>query len=170
MALSQLDRPDHPDADAAVKPHRNVTRGGVAFAAMARDGERMERVMYRLAIVAATFLAFTAPLSAQSVEYKTVADALAGLKAKKGVKFSTRDGWTFADETDGAQWSFTPPNHYANPSVGRRELHRKGDGFFVVTRILCEAPKPACDRLHKDYELLNQRMNEAIQRNVQKKK
>jgi hypothetical protein len=127
--------------------------------------------MCRLAIVAATFLiGFTAPLSAQSVEYKTVADALAGLKAKQGVRFSTRDGWTFADETDGAQWSFTPPNHYANPSVGRRELHQKGDRFFVVTRILCEAPKPACDRLHKDYELLNQRMNEAIQRNVQKKK
>jgi hypothetical protein len=148
-----------------------VTAGGVAFAATARDAERRERVMDRFAIVVASFLlAFTAPLSAQSVEYKTVAAALAGLKAKQGVKFSTGDGWTFADEADGAQWSFTPPNHYAHPSVGRRELHQKGDRFLVVTRVLCEAPKPACDRLHKDYELLNQRMNEAIERNVKKKK
>jgi hypothetical protein len=137
--------------------------------------------MHRLVFVAAAGLAASAgPLQAQSpaakptptpgIPYHTVAEALSALKAKSGVKFSTGDGWTFADDTDGAQWSFTPSNHYANPSVGRRELHQQGSRFFVVTRILCEAQKPACDKLNKDYELLNQRMNEAIQRDLQKKK
>ncbi len=133
--------------------------------------------MQRLVILAAIAGAFVpaGPVAAQpsgptpGIPYQTVSAALAALKAKQGVKFSTSDGWTFADDTDGAQWSFTPPNHYANPSVGRRELHQQGSRFFVVTRILCEAPKAACDRLHKDYELLNKRMNEAIQRNLQKK-
>jgi hypothetical protein len=137
--------------------------------------------MRRLMIVAAAgLIASAGPLLAQApaanpaptpgIPYSTVAAALSALKAKPGVKFSTGDGWTFADDTDGAQWSFTPPNHYANPSVGRRELHQQGGRFFVVTRILCEASKTACDRLNKDYELLNQRMNEAIQRDQQKKK
>jgi len=110
------------------------------------------------------------PATTSDIPYQSVSEALNSLKAKPGVKFSTGDGWTLAEDTDGAQWSFTPPGHYANPSVGRRELRQQGGRFFVVTRILCEAPKQACDRLHKDYELLNQRMNEAIERNMQKKK
>ncbi|MGD9924741.1 MAG: hypothetical protein AB7V13_25325, partial [Pseudorhodoplanes sp.] len=108
--------------------------------------------MHRLAIALSGMLVWTgavwtgtglAQTAAPSpgIPYDTVAAALAALKAKPGVKFSTGDGWTFADDTDVAQWTFTPPNHYANPSVGRRELHQQGGRIFVVTRILCEAQK-----------------------------
>ena len=58
--------------------------------------------------------------------------------------------------TDGAS------NHDAHPSVGRRQLLQHQGSFFVKTEILCQARKAACDRLHGDYQLLDQRMTEAI--------
>jgi hypothetical protein len=134
--------------------------------------------MRRRSIVLAMLLAWSGPVLAQSagpapgdgIPYPTVAAALNALKAKPGVKFSSSDGWTVADDTDGAIWSFTPASHYANPSVGRRTLRERDGRFFVETRILCQAQKPACDRLRNDYALLDQRMNEAVQRDLQKKK
>lgn len=104
------------------------------------------------------------------IEYKSVAAALAALKAKPGVQFTSNDGWTIANDTDGAIWSFTPAGHYANPSVGRRTLRENQGRFFVETQILCQAQKAACDRLRDDYALLDKRMNEAIQRDQQKQK
>ena len=70
----------------------------------------------------------------------------------------------------GINWSFTPENHYAHPSVGRREIKERDGRFFVETHILCQAQRPNCDRLRDDYALLDKRMNEAIQRDLQKKK
>ena len=107
------------------------------------------------------------PLHAQSsaagsIPFPTAAAALTALKAKPGVKFADNDGWTVANDTDGTIWSFTPASHYANPSVGRRSLHQQQGRFFVRTEILCQAQKPACDKLKADYDLLDKRMMEAI--------
>ena len=119
--------------------------------------------MHQLMIIAVAGLLTTAgPLSAQSIEYPSVAAAMSALKAKPGVKFSDNDGWTVANDTDGAIWSFTPANHFANPAVGRRSLHQQDGRFFVRTEILCQAQKAACDRLKADYDLLDKRMMEAI--------
>jgi hypothetical protein len=103
-----------------------------------------------------------APPPAGTIPYPTVSAALAALKAKPGVQFTTNDGWTVANDTDGAIWSFTPAGHYANPAVGRRTLHQQQGGFFVRTEILCQAQKAACDRLKADYDLLDKRMMDAI--------
>lgn len=126
--------------------------------------------MHRLMIVAAAGLfASGGSLAAQSIEYPSVAAALTALKAKPGVELSGQDGWTFIKDGN-VNWSFTPANHYAHPAVGRRELKEQQGSFFVETRILCQAQKTACDRLRDDYALLDKRMNEAIQRDLQKKK
>ncbi len=118
----------------------------------------------RLLAIAAALFATTGMSFAQqsSIPYQTVAAAMSGLKAKPGVKFSSNDGWTIAEETGGVLWSFTPANHFANPAVGRRSLHQQDGRFFVRTEILCQAQKAACDRLKADYDLLDKRMMEAI--------
>ena len=130
--------------------------------------------MHRLALVVIAACALASgPVFAQpklGIPFPTVAAALGALKAKPGVKFESNDGWTIANDTDGAMWSFTPENHYANPSVGRRALRQQDGRFFVETQILCQASKAACDRLRDDYALLDRRMNEAIQRDLQKKR
>jgi hypothetical protein len=133
--------------------------------------------MHRRVIVLAMLIPWSGSVFAQSagsapgagISYPTVAAALSALKAKPGVKFASNDGWTIADDTDGAIWSFTPASHYANPSVGRRTLRERDGRFFVETQILCQAQKPACDRLRNDYALLDKRMNEAVQRDQQRK-
>jgi hypothetical protein len=120
------------------------------------------------ALLCATLLASATVASAQTdsarqgIAYASVADALAALRAKAGVTFAKNADWTIANDTDRSIWSFTPEGHYAHPSVGRRTLVAHQGGYFVKTEILCQAEKPACDKLYADYQLLDRRMNEAI--------
>jgi hypothetical protein len=118
----------------------------------------------RLVPIAAALLATTGIALAQqgAIPFQTVAAAMSALKAKPGVKFSNNGGWTIAEDTGGVLWSFTPANHFANPAVGRRTLLEHNGRYFVRTEILCEAQKAACDRLKDDYDLLDKRMMEAI--------
>ena len=108
----------------------------------------------------------TGPALAQpatgGIEFPSVAAARTALLAKPGIKQSSNDGWLIIEDTDGAMWSFTPSNHYANPAVGRRTLLQRQGEFFVQTQMLCQAQKPQCDRLKADYELLDKRMSEAL--------
>lgn len=128
----------------------------------------MRRVLQ--AFVCAAVLASGATAHAQSgtdgaqggIIYASVAEAHAALRAKAGVTFSKNGDWTVANDTDRSIWSFTPSNHYAHPSVGRRQLLQHQGTFFVKTEILCQAQKAACDRLHGDYQQLDRRMTEAI--------
>jgi hypothetical protein len=98
----------------------------------------------------------------RGVPYASAAEALAGLRAKAGVTFSKNGDWTIAKDTDGVMWSFTPENHYAYPSVGRRRLVEHEGRFYVQTDIRCQAEKPACDRLRADYQLLDKRMMDSL--------
>lgn len=126
--------------------------------------------MYRLisSAIACSIFLLAAPAVAQApgsaIEFQTVAAARTALLAKPGIKQSSNDGWLVIEDTDGSLWSFTPANHYANPSVGRRTLLQRGGEFSVQTLILCQAQKPQCDRLKADYELLDKRMTEALRK------
>jgi hypothetical protein len=104
----------------------------------------------------------TAASTDRAIPYSSPAAALADLRAKNGVAFSKNADWLIAKDTDGANWSFTPSNHPAHPSVGRRKLVEHNGGFYVETQIMCHAEKPACDKLRDDYVQLDRRMNEAI--------
>lgn len=122
--------------------------------------------MLRLWLAAVALAVPIFGISAQTpkIEYQTVAAARTALTAKPGVKQSSNDGWLVIEDTDGAQWSFTPQSHFANPSVGRRSLLQRDGEFSVQTQILCQAQKPQCDRLKADYETLDKRMTEALRR------
>ena len=97
-----------------------------------------------------------------AIQYVSPAAALADLRAKNGVIFSKNADWLIAKDTDGANWSFTPANHPAHPSIGRRRIVEDNGRFYVQTSLMCHAAKPACDKLHQDYVELDRRMNEAI--------
>jgi hypothetical protein len=103
-----------------------------------------------------------APAPGAAIEFPSVAAARTALQAKPGVKQSSNDGWLILEDTDNSLWSFTPADHYANPSVGRRTLRQNQGQFFVETQILCQAQKPQCDRLRDDYARLDQRMTDAL--------
>jgi hypothetical protein len=105
----------------------------------------------------------TTPARETSIGYGSVAEAYDALRAKSGVTFGENAAWTVATDTDGSLWSFTPSNHPAHPSVGRRRLIQVPEGGYKVeTQILCQAQKAACDNLYADYQLLDRRMIEAV--------
>jgi hypothetical protein len=106
------------------------------------------------------------------VGYKTVGEALKALKAKPSAKVSLTkpDAWTIVTETDTmAQWSFTPPNHYAYPAVVKRVIKQNANGdVYVEMSALCEAKKEPCDKLIEEFKELNERMRESIQKRLQR--
>jgi hypothetical protein len=99
-----------------------------------------------------------------SFEYSSVAEALADLKTRNDVSIEVSQGWTIVTEADGlTTWSFTPPNHPANPAVAKRVLYKDQDGWHIKMDVLCEAEKAACDQFVKDFEALNEQMRQAIE-------
>lgn len=102
--------------------------------------------------------------------YRTVAEALAGLKARPGaiVQVTQPDGWTVITlpEPEYELWSFTPPGHYAYPAAVRRAIKQADGRVYVEMSALCEADKAPCDRLVREFQQLNQKMREDIQRST----
>ena len=98
------------------------------------------------------------------IPYASVAEAMATLRVKDRVHFwKASSGWTMAkDPNEGTIWSFTPDNHYAHPSAGRRRLVEQDGRQYIQSEIKCDAEKAACDRLEVDYPLLDSSMNPRV--------
>jgi hypothetical protein len=115
---------------------------------------------------AATAGAPTTSNSPAGVGFKSVADALAALKARPGAKISVTqpDAWTIISEQQGSVvWSFTSASHPAHPAVVRRSLVVGEDGVArIEMAVLCQAEKAPCDRLTKDFRDINERSMRAL--------
>jgi hypothetical protein len=78
-----------------------------------------------------------------------------------------RDGSYVAlrDAPNMITWTFTVPGHAAHPSVVCRRIVRDADGRLSLdTEITCDAPEPACLRLKRDFDAMNARMIEEMNR------
>lgn len=113
-----------------------------------------------------------APKGAQVIGYASVADALAALKAKPGadVTVTEPDGWTVVSEPAPVYsiWSFTPKGHYAHPAVIKRSLKEENGQVRVAMTARCEADKPSCDRLMREFQQLNEKMRQDVQGRMQR--
>jgi hypothetical protein len=84
-----------------------------------------------------------------AIEYSSVAEALAALKAKPGVQFSTDNGMTVAKDLDAphpAVWIFYPASHPAYPTVIKRSVVNHANGAYMDTSVKCEASQEVCDK------------------------
>jgi hypothetical protein len=109
----------------------------------------------------------TSPRAPSSADfgYPTVAAALEGLRARKDVAVTNEGGWTVvSDNGTRTIWSFTPSGHAAHPAVVKRQITQKNGDIFVEMQGLCEATKSACDKLMAEFEVLNARIRESLQR------
>jgi hypothetical protein len=98
-----------------------------------------------------------------TIGYPSVAAALAALKARPDVTFSTQGGWTIATEASSATlWSFPPAGHPAYPSAVKRQIENRSDGAYVNMSVQCEASKSACDDLVRSFQQLNKQMAEYL--------
>jgi hypothetical protein len=98
------------------------------------------------------------------IPYASVAEALAALRVKDRVHFwRASSGWIMAkDINEQTIWSFTPDDHYAHPSVGRRRFVERDGRLYQQNEIRCDAEKAACDRLQVDYPMLDSSMNPRV--------
>ncbi len=65
---------------------------------------------------------------------------------------------------DGTLWSFTLPAHPAHPAaVCRRVTERRGI-IDIPTAIVCRGPEGACTTLKSDFDALNARMIQELQK------
>jgi hypothetical protein len=107
-----------------------------------------------------------APPAPPPLGYRTVAEALAGLKARdgNGTVVTTADEWvTINEPLASAQWSFPPSTHAAYPALIRRTALRGGDGkISIATSTLCEGPAEACKALLLEFEAMNDRITQAL--------
>jgi hypothetical protein len=132
---------------------------------------RFMTLVHRLAIAYAIAAASAWAASAQPAQqpaspgigYKTVAEALAALRAKSGVKVLDQAGWTVIDDrADSSIWSFPPAGHPAHPAAIRRIVFQQGKDIFIRMSVLCQAAKPACDRLVAEFEAMNKATRERL--------
>jgi hypothetical protein len=100
-----------------------------------------------------------------SIGYASVADALTTLRSRGDVDVSEQNGWTIISEpAKQSLWSFTPPNHPAHPAAVRRTVVQQGSTIGVQMSVLCQAERAACDKLVAEFQTLNERMRQDIQR------
>lgn len=102
-----------------------------------------------------------APLMEQtiSIEYSSVAEAFVDLETREDVAVVVREGWTLIIEADGyTTWTFTPPDHAANPTVAKRTLYQDQNGWHIAMKVQCEAEQAACDDFIRQFTVINNEM------------
>jgi hypothetical protein len=125
----------------------------------------MRRLM--LILVAMTFPVIVQAQEGNGIGYPTVAAALEALKARGNVNISDQGGWTIVDDKSANTiWSFTPPNHPANPAVVKRAIVSSDGGVGIKMTALCQASKTECDKLIEEFKELNARMSQSMRGNV----
>lgn len=89
-----------------------------------------------------------------SIGYPSVATALADLRARSEIEFSTQNGWTIAvDEHTRTIWSFSPSTYPAYPAVVKRHVKpNETGGSTIEMSVLCEAEKEPCDELVRTFD------------------
>ena len=105
--------------------------------------------------LAAILLLACGPLLAQTpisgIGYGSVGAARQALTKRLALRTAEQAGWTImTDEQANAftTWTFAPRAHTAYPSLVRRDIIFKNGNPTLVTRVLCEARRGACDTLY----------------------
>lgn len=98
-----------------------------------------------------------------NIEYRSVADALAGLRSKPGTEMSVQGNWTIAYESAAhVIWSFAPKDHPAYPAVVKRAVVERDGKTMIDMGVICQASKSACDGLVREFIQMNENMRSSF--------
>ena len=99
------------------------------------------------------------------IGYSSVAEARHAVLTIPGATTREEDGWLIVvDPANYTLWTFTPPGHEAYPAVVKRVITQQNDDLYVQMTALCQAEKPACDRLFARFKQMNENARRAIER------
>ena len=92
-----------------------------------------------------------AQTTVSGIGYASVSAARKALATKTTVQTADHGGWTIITDEQGddfTTWTFAPKGHPAYPTVVRRDIVFKNGNPTLVTRVLCESKRGACDTLY----------------------
>ena len=92
-----------------------------------------------------------AQTTVSGIGYASVSAARKALAAKPQVATADHGGWTIITDEAGddfTTWTFAPKGHPAYPTVVRRDIVFKNGNPTLITRVLCESRRGACDSLY----------------------
>ena len=72
------------------------------------------------------------------------------------------EGWAIVPKQQNGErvyWFIAPEHNNVSPGVFRKTIHNGADGLQFTITSECEAPKPVCDRLMKQFEEISKRYN-----------
>ena len=99
------------------------------------------------------------------IGYSSVAEARHAVVKQPGATTREEGGWLIVvDPNHYTLWTFTPPDHEAYPAVVKRVITQEKDNVYVQMTALCQAEKPACDRLFDRFKRANEKARRAMQR------
>lgn len=122
-----------------------------------------------VAVAACAFLAACAGTrggeQTSVIGYSSVAEARHAVMKQPGATSLEERGWLIVvDPNHYTLWTFTPPGHEAYPAVVKRVITQEKDNVYVQMTALCQAEKPACDRLFDRFKRMNEKARRAMQR------
>ena len=94
-----------------------------------------------------------------SSDYKSVEAAFNALESNPDAQLTEYEGWAIFKLKGGGKyelWSFTPPEHPANPTVIRREIVKRGDEILISMDAFCESNMFDCDDLIEQFKEINE--------------
>lgn len=119
----------------------------------------MKILYYALAVLMFTSSAFAQAVEDDSIQYKTVEEALKALESDSGAELTEYEGWKiFKQKNDGRYvlWSFTPAEHPAHPTVVRRTIAKINGQLNIDMDALCYSTPIFCDSLMEDFKQINE--------------
>jgi hypothetical protein len=100
------------------------------------------------------------PEQPSQIGYSSPDAALQALRSKPGVVITEEGQWIIlADKSEYAVWSIAKPGNPAYPAAVKRYVANKK----LVTKVLCEASKQACDSMVMQFMELNKKVTKAPQ-------
>lgn len=106
-------------------------------------------------------------IEGSAIGYASVAEALAAVKRDPAAKeLFSGDGTVIqigkVGQPNYALWNFVSPSHPAYPAAVKRVFVERSGQVVIDMDVSCEAAKPKCDQLVRDFMTLNERMQKAF--------
>ena len=106
-------------------------------------------------------ISFSSNLLAENkntIDFSSVSTILQSVKEQSSATVSKQAGWEIVSLDEGDNhviWFFAPLDHAAYPALIKKTIRVKGKGTVTETNTLCEASKPKCDSLIKQFRAMS---------------
>lgn len=100
------------------------------------------------------------------IGFDSVEQVFTALQADPNAVLTEYQGWRIFNKKEGSSyvlWSFTPPSHFADPSVVRRSIVNNNGVIQISMDALCQREKLRCDALLEHFQMINENIIQTME-------